>query len=88
MKKRFVLLAASLAALGAVAFAPDAKAWSGPEEDQPGWSCVSDGNRICGPSNTEGKPAGCYDGGVLVADWPCTVVVSSDGSSYVYACTN
>jgi hypothetical protein len=45
-----------------------------PQEDQPGWSCVDDGNRICGPGNDEGKPAGCYDdGGVMVAAWPCYV---------------
>src|ERR1700753_2274679 len=31
------------------------------QEDQPGWSCVTDGNRICGPNNPEGKPAACYD---------------------------
>lgn len=42
------------------------------EEDEPGWSCVDDGNRVCGPDNPEGKPAGCYDlGGVLIAAWPC-----------------
>jgi hypothetical protein len=43
------------------------------EEDEPGWSCVDDGNRVCGPNNTEGKPAACYaDGGVIVALWPCS----------------
>ena len=82
MKKRFVLLAASLAALGAVAFSPEEPEYAGMEEDDPGWSCVRDGNRICGPGNTEGVPAGCYDdGGVMVADWPCTVVVNPDGSA-------
>lgn len=41
-------------------------------EDDPGWSCVDDGNRVCGPGNSEGKPAACYDdGGVIVAMWPC-----------------
>lgn len=41
-------------------------------EDEPCWSCVDDGNRVCGPTNDEGKPAGCYDGGgVMVAVWPC-----------------
>lgn len=45
------------------------------QEDSPAWSCVDDGNRICGPNNPEGQPAGCYDeGGVLVAHWPCHVV--------------
>lgn len=42
-------------------------------EDDPDWSCVDDGNRVCGPNNPEGKPAGCYDiGGVLIAYWPCS----------------
>lgn len=55
------------------------------QEDDPGWSCVDDGNRICGPNNPEGKPAACYDdGGVIVALWPCHVVVNPDGSSDVY----
>lgn len=41
-------------------------------EDMPCWSCVDDGNRVCGPGNSEGKPAACYDdGGVIVAYWPC-----------------
>jgi len=40
-------------------------------EDDPGWSCVDDGNRICGPHNPEGKPPGLYDaGGVLISPWP------------------
>jgi hypothetical protein len=44
----------------------------GPEEDSPEWSCVDDGNHVCGPNNPEGKPAACYDdGGVIVAMWPC-----------------
>jgi len=39
-------------------------------EDQPGWSCVDDGNQICGPGNTQGAPAGRYDeGGVLIETW-------------------
>jgi hypothetical protein len=41
------------------------------EEDDPGWSCVDDGNKVCGPDNDEGQPAGRYDdGGVLVDPWP------------------
>jgi hypothetical protein len=56
-----------------------------PEEDQPGWSCVHDGNRICGPGNAEGAVAGCYqDDGTLVVPWPCWVVVNDDGSSDIY----
>lgn len=47
-------------------------AWADtPEEDSPSWSCVDDGNKICGPDNSEGKPPGLYDeGGVLIAPWP------------------
>lgn len=49
-------------------------------EDDPGWSCVDDGNRVCGPGNSEGKPAGCYDnGGVQFAAWPCEAWKPSDG---------
>jgi hypothetical protein len=49
-------------------------------DDSPGWSCVDDGNRICGPGNDEGKPAACYDdGGVIVAVWPCEAWKPSDG---------
>jgi hypothetical protein len=41
-------------------------------EDDASWSCVDDGNHVCGPGNPEGKPAACYDdGGVIVAMWPC-----------------
>lgn len=54
-------------------------------EDESGWDCVSMGNRICGPGNANGVPAGCFDeGGVLVAAWPCYVVVNPDGSSDVF----
>lgn len=54
-------------------------------EDDPGWSCVDDGNRICGPNNANGVAAGCYDdGGVLVAVWPCHIEVNPDGSADVY----
>lgn len=41
-------------------------------EDDPRWSCVDDGNRVCGPHNANHVPAGCYDdGGVWVAPFPC-----------------
>lgn len=39
------------------------------QEDDPWWDCRVDGNRICGPSNVQGVPAGMYAGGVLVTDW-------------------
>jgi hypothetical protein len=46
-------------------------ATAGPiQEDDPRWSCVDDGNRVCGPGNSNGVPAGRYDaGGVLVTPW-------------------
>ena len=69
------------AALGfgilAAIFGPDAATRNGyvPQEDEPGWSCASMGNRVCGPTNVEGAVPGCYDeGGVLVALWPCKEV--------------
>ena len=30
-------------------------------EDDPRWSCVDDGNKVCGPGNAQGVPAGRYD---------------------------
>jgi len=33
---------------------------SGPTEDSPGWDCRVHGNRICGPGNSQGVPAGYY----------------------------
>jgi hypothetical protein len=32
-------------------------------EDESGWSCVDDGNKICGPGNPQGVPAGQHDQG-------------------------
>ncbi|AXH46823.1 hypothetical protein SEA_ACOLYTE_80 [Mycobacterium phage Acolyte] len=73
-------LLAAFTAVGAMLLADPAEGSTGPLEDEPGWSCVDDGNRICGPGNDEGKPAGCYDdGGVLVAEWPCKAWQPSDG---------
>lgn len=67
------IAAGALAVAGVVAMAPAAAA--SPNEDEPGWSCVDDGNHVCGPGNSEGKPAACYDdGGVIVALWPCHAV--------------
>ena len=58
----------------------------GIQEDDPWWSCVDDGNRICGPNNPEGKPAACYgDGGVIIALWPCHTVDIGNGQSDVVA---
>lgn len=38
-----------------------------PQEDEAGWSCMTNGNRICGPGS--GAPAGCYRDGELVIPW-------------------
>jgi hypothetical protein len=61
--KRAALFITAVLAAGGIAHAV---------EDDPGWNCVTDGNRICGPGNANGVPPGCYDtAGVLVAPWPC-----------------
>ncbi|BCP41456.1 hypothetical protein MINTMi27_15490 [Mycobacterium intracellulare] len=50
------------------------------QEDEPCWSCVDDGNRVCGPGNANHVPAGCYDdGGVLEFTWPCSPWRPEDG---------
>jgi len=55
-----------------------------PTEDDPAWSCVRDGNRICGPGNVNGARVGCYDDqGALVADWPCGVAAEPDGTAAI-----
>lgn len=82
MNRRTVAAAITIAALTApikaTVLAPTANAV--PTEDSPQWSCVDDGNHICGPGNVEGKPAACYDdGGVLFAAWPCKPWAPSDG---------
>jgi hypothetical protein len=55
-------------------------------EDDPGWNCTRDGNRICGPDNADGVDPGCYNEiGELVAAWPCHVVVDpKTGEGDVY----
>lgn len=71
---RTMIAALALALAGAGVACPAAAAAS-PNEDEGGWSCVDDGNHVCGPGNAEGKPAACYDeGGVIVALWPCQPV--------------
>lgn len=82
MRKTIAALTLALAGVG-VAF--PAAAAARPNEDEPGWSCVDRGNHVCGPGNSEGKPAACYDdGGVIVALWPCHIVRNPDGSADVY----
>lgn len=63
---------------------PQTHQWRDVTESDTEWSCVDDGNRVCGPQNAEGKPAACYDqGGVIVAVWPCQSTVNADGSQDV-----
>lgn len=50
-----------------VADVPAPAAADEPAEDSPQFSCMTNGNRICGPGS--GSPAGCYHGGVLVIPW-------------------
>lgn len=38
-----------------------------PAEDDPGFDCRTQGNRICGPGSS--FPAGCYRDGVRVIPW-------------------
>ena len=50
-------------------------------EDDPRWSCVDDGNKVCGPGNPQGVPAGRYDeGGVLIDPWPVDSYTYDDGT--------
>lgn len=76
--------AAAALAAAALALAPVATAT--PQEDDPGWSCVTMGDQICGPdSDDQGHTPGCYsDTGELVAPWPCYLVVNPDGSADVF----
>jgi hypothetical protein len=64
------LIACLVAAIGFLALSPAPDA--GVTEDSPSWSCVHDGNRVCGPNNGNGVTPGCYDGyGVMADPWPC-----------------
>lgn len=75
-----ILATASIITLGALGIHAAPYAYASPNEDQPGWSCVDDGNRVCGPGNANHVPPGCYDdGGVLFAPWPCIPWGRSDG---------
>jgi hypothetical protein len=64
------LIAAYVLAMHSPALAP-ADTVTTVQEDSPLWSCVDDGNKVCGPGNGNGVPAGPYDeGGVLIDAWP------------------
>ena len=79
MRKAIGILATGVVAASALVITADA---APVYEDSPAWDCVTMGNRVCGPTNTQGVAAGCYnDAGDIVALWPCHVVVNPDGSS-------
>ena len=63
-------LAAGTAVLAMLAASPDADANPGDAEDSPSFSCVLDGNQVCGPHNEMGAVPGLYNNGVLVQSWP------------------
>lgn len=49
---------------------PGQNAIASVQEDDPQYDCTMMGNRICGPNNSNGVPAGIYDqGGVLIEKW-------------------
>lgn len=74
-------LAAGVILVG-IPFAVEGSPYSEVNEDDASWSCVDDGNKICGPGNAQGAPAGCYDdGGVLLFRWPCHVQDLGDGQT-------
>ncbi len=61
---------AAIAVVAAASLAFSIPANAQPIEDDLGWSCVDDGNRICGPGNGLGLPPGEYgEGGVMVTPW-------------------
>lgn len=72
------IVAAGAAAVAAMLLAsPDAHSNPGDSEGDPSYSCVMDGNHVCGPNNPMGAVPGLYDNGTLVSMWPiirsCTI---------------
>jgi len=66
-RARCFLMGALIATLAVLALIPH-PARNPIMEDSPDWDCTTMGNRICGPNNAQGAPAGIYDqGGVLIA---------------------
>lgn len=39
------------------------------QEDDPRWDCRVNGDRVCGPTNDQGVPAGLYADNQLVTAW-------------------
>ncbi|GAS98822.1 uncharacterized protein RMCC_5787 [Mycolicibacterium canariasense] len=39
------------------------------QEDDPDWDCRVDGDRVCGPTNTQGVATGLYRDGQLAVKW-------------------
>jgi hypothetical protein len=50
--------------------ANQAHANPGDSEDAPSFSCVLDGNHVCGPHNSMGAVPGLYMDGKLIQTWP------------------
>ncbi|VEG58141.1 Uncharacterised protein [Mycolicibacterium aurum] len=68
------IAASALIAFASVAGA-SAPAFAQPiTEDSDAWSCVDMGNRICGPDNPRGVPAGQYDEGGVLIPWALSEV--------------
>lgn len=49
----------------------------GDTESDPSWSCVLDGNHVCGPRNDMGAVPGFYVDGVLSQPWPTVSVCAT-----------
>lgn len=65
-------LAAAVLVTGAVLASGGTAAASPADDTQDTYStahCALKGNKICGPGNSEGAPAGCYTGGHLDIAW-------------------
>ena len=70
----FVGIAIGLPAGGWIS---EAHANPGDTEDAPSWSCVLDGNHVCGPDNQMGAVPGYYVNGSLAKPWPTATVCTT-----------
>lgn len=69
-------IAAALAASAALALAPVASAQP-IQEDDPRWSCITMGDHVCGPHNSNAARPGLYSDGLLIATWPTVKTCSA-----------
>jgi hypothetical protein len=65
MRRLRAILAVVLAALAVTIPPGPASADTAILEDSAGWDCRVHGNRVCGPGNAQGVPAGDYSTGWL-----------------------